>query len=68
MIMGNGTYGRKAVDLNMYLSKSEVQQLAAGEMVKFTFLCMDQPLDVRVSIRQRPDVREREPFKAKEPA
>ena len=64
--MGNGTNGRKTVDLNMYLKESEVQQLAAGRMVKFTFLCMDQPLDIRVSIRQRPDVKDREPWKAKE--
>ena len=68
MVMGNGTNGRKAVDLNMYLSESEVQQLAAGQMVEFTFPCMDQPLDIRVSIRQRPDVREREPWNAKESA
>ena len=63
--MGNGANSRKTVYTNMYLSESEVQQLAAGEMVKFTYLCMDQPLDIRVSIRQRPD---REPFKTKESA
>ena len=66
--MGNGTNGRKTVDLNMYLNESEVQQLAAGGKVEFTFPCMDQPLDIRVSIRQRPDIREREPSKAEESA
>ena len=43
----------KKLDLDFYLSPSEVQQLATGQRVAFTFHHMGQPLEVRVSITQR---------------
>ena len=43
----------KKLDLDFFLSSSEVQQLATGQRVEFTFHHMGQPLEVRVSITQR---------------